>query len=48
MGDEPMKKEAEDVEKVKNDLAKSSTSLKAALSTNIFLTSNNKNLEEKL
>jgi len=48
MGDELMKTESEDMEKLKDDLESSSASSKASLSTNINLADINKDLELKL
>jgi len=48
MGDELMKRETEDMEKLKAYLANSSTSFKATLLANINLVGTNKDLEEKL
>ena len=46
MGDELMKKDGEDVEKLKADLENSASSLKSALSANINLAGRNKNLKQ--
>jgi len=48
MGYELMRRESEDVEKLKAELESSVASLKSALSANINLVGDNKNLEEKL
>jgi len=48
MGDKLIKKDNEDVEKLKANLASSSTSLKAMLLANINLAGSNKDLEDKL
>jgi len=48
MGDKLMRRESEDVEKLKADLESFAASLKSALSANINLVGHNKDLEKKL
>jgi len=48
MGDELMRRDSVDIEKLKADLENSASSLKSALSANINLAGRNKDLEEKL